>query len=869
MTKYLVIVESPTKIKTLQKFLGKDYRFESSVGHIRDLPEKRFGIELTDSVQCDYEVLSNKKEVVKKLILAAKQADIVYLCPDPDREGEAIAWHIRQLLPKEIKTKRVTFNSITAHEVQQAMHHPREIDGALVDAQQARRVLDRIVGYTVSPILAQRVQMGRRVPGQGSLSAGRVQSVALKLVVDREKEIENFISQEYWNLSVDLGAKSSSSFRANLLTVDGKRIEKIAKDGSSVQLDSQTKAQTVRERLKSASYTIQTIERKERRRFPVAPFTTSTLQQEASRHHGFSAGRTMSIAQELYEGIDLGSEGSEGLITYMRTDSVRIAPEAEDAVRKYIIAAYSQEFLEPTLRRFTSSKSAQEAHEAIRPTNLAHPPEKIQAYLSIDQFKLYSLIWRRFVATQMKPAIYDTVQVDIEALPGLMVRATGSQIKFRGFLSVYEEKYDEDLEDDTKLLPDLQQGESLRLLETYAEQAFTQPPARYTEASLVKALEQSGIGRPSTYAAIMNKIQSREYTIKDKGRLKPTTLGRVTVQLLENNFAKIMDTQFTAMMEDELEQIADAKLDWNRVVLDFWKEFDPILQEAKKSAHVPKVDTDRICPKCGHYLQKIWAGKDYFYGCSQYPECDFRSSFEQMDFDPKVHNPDFDWDQKCPLCTSDMIVRFGPYGVFLGCSKYPDCRGLVNAPKSGESALGPTETSCPATGCDGKLVARKSRFGKVFYSCSTYPHCDVIGNSVEEVLEKFEGHPKTAYQKKAPRGKVKAVKSRAAAKPKSSTSAKKTKSSTSAKSPKKPRAGVEITFSPALKEITGSTGATRPQLTKLLWDYVKVHNLQDPQDRRYILCDAKLEMVFHEKRVHMTQVAGLLSKHLKSDGSGS
>jgi DNA topoisomerase-1 len=855
MAKYLVIVESPTKMKTLSKFLGKNYTFESSIGHIRDLPVKRFGITLDDSVHCDYEVLAQKKDVVKKLIQEAKKADIVYLCPDPDREGEAIAWHIKALLPKETSTQRVTFNSITSEQVQLAFTSPREIDKNLVDAQQARRALDRIVGYMVSPILAQRVQMGRRSPNQGSLSAGRVQSVALIFIVDREKEIEVFKPHEYWNLSTLLTTNQGSTFKAHLYSVEGKRVEKQPKS-DQFGIGNLEQAQKIEQHLLKAQYQIDSIERKEKRRFPVAPFITSTLQQEASRHFGFSAQRTMSTAQQLYEGVDLGSSGSEGLITYMRTDSVKIAAPAQQALRTYIKATYGESMLEPKPRYFSSSKSAQEAHEAIRPSSLSYPPEQIQRFLSPDQFKIYSLIWRRFVATEMKAAIYDTVSVDIDA-DGCIVRATGSQIRFKGFLAVYEEKHDEDDEDESRLLPDLKEKEKLNLISVDKQQAFTQPPARYSEASLVKALEQSGIGRPSTYAAIMNKIQSREYTVKEKGKLKPTTLGCVTTELLKTNFSDILNAQFTAQMEDNLEQVACGQKDWQTVVLDFWKEFSPKLDNAKAHAHVPKIDTDKPCPKCGKHLQKVWAGKGYFYGCSSYPECDYRASNEQLDFDPQDYNPDFNWNQSCPKCSSEMKVRFGPYGAFLGCSKYPECRGLINAPKAGEQSLGATQTQCPAIGCDGSLVARKSRFGKNFYSCSTYPSCDVIGNEIDTVLEKFSDHPKTAYESKA---KARIAKPKAGVK-KTSTSTKKTKKDTVIKE-KKPTNSKGQQLSEELKLLVKVDQASRPELTRLIWDYIKSHQLQDPKDKRYILCDNLMQKVFQEPRIHMTQIAGKLGVHL-------
>jgi DNA topoisomerase-1 len=512
--KSLIIVESPTKIKTLKKFLGNDYILESSVGHIRDLPAKEFGIDIENNFTPKYTVLPDKHDVIARLKKAAKQCDIVYLAPDPDREGEAIAWHIKEILPPDTNCKRVMFNSITKDAVLKAIKNPSEIDPALVDAQQARRMLDRMVGYKISPILNRRIQRGK----EGSVSAGRVQSVALKLVVDREKEIEAFKPVEYWNLAALLKtASDDKSFSAALYSLDSARIEKELIEGKNVAtIGDKATAEKAVERMKKTPYVVQVVEKKEKRRFPVPPFITSTIQQEASRHYGFSSSKTMSIAQSLYEGIDLGQEGAEGLITYMRTDSVRVAPEAIEEVRSHILKSFGKDYLPSEPKFYSTQKSAQDAHEAIRPTNLKHPPEVIESFLTRDQFLLYQLVWRRFIASQMMPAIYDTVSADITGGDhGIVVRATGSVMKFPGFLAVYEERMDDEEKDpEARMLPPLEEGMTLNLLDVTSDQTFTRPPPRYTEASLVKELEKSGIGRPSTYATIMNKIQSREYTVK-------------------------------------------------------------------------------------------------------------------------------------------------------------------------------------------------------------------------------------------------------------------------------------------------------------------------------------------------------------------
>ena len=685
--------------------------------------------------------------MISNLKKAAKDVDIVYLAPDPDREGEAIAWHIASLLPKNTQYKRITYNELTRDAVAQAIASPREIDMHLVDAQQARRLLDRIVGYKISPLLQRRVQRGK----DGFLSAGRVQSVALKLVVDREKEIEAFVPVEYWNLGAMLECGDKSLYAA-LYSVGGKRIEKEPKKGC-ITIPNSGKAKELADQLQNASYQITSVEKKEKKRHPVPPFITSTLQQEASRHYGFPASRTMSIAQSLYEGVDMGKEGSEGLITYMRTDSVRLSKEAITQGRKCIKDTYGDEYLPDKPNQYSGKKGAQDAHEAIRPTNMAHPPEKIKKYLNADQLKIYSIIWKRFMASQMKPAIYDTVAAHIDTDKDMVLRVTGSTLKFKGFLAAYQEKHDTEESDDKEmLLPPLNEGDKLKLIEVKSEQAFTRPPPRYSEASLVKELEKSGIGRPSTYATIMNKIQSRAYTVKEKLYLKPTELGRVIIELLETSFGMIMDVGFTALMEQDLDKIADGDREWKSFLKEFWKKFQPLLETAEKEAHVPKQETDIDCPDCGSKLQKIWAKNKYFYGCSKYPECGFTASLEGLNFDKSEYAKDFDWDQPCPKCGASMTVRHGRFGAFLGCSKYPDCKGIVNIPKEGEDVAPQNLPKCPAVGCKGTLQMRRSRYGKTFFSCDEYPDCDVIGNDIDTILHKYKDHPKTAYVKKTRAG---------------------------------------------------------------------------------------------------------------------
>jgi len=885
--KALIIVESPTKIKTLKKFLGPNYLVESSVGHIRDLPEKEFGIDIENDFEPKYVTLPHKEDVIARLRKAAKECDVVYLSPDPDREGEAIAWHITQILPPDTNIKRVAFNSITKDVVLKALDHPRTIDIALVNAQQARRLLDRIVGYKISPLLNRRIQRGR----ENFLSAGRVQSVALKLVVDREKEIEAFKPVEYWNLGALLKTgPEERQFRASLYAVDGKRFEKEAIDGKEVTLiNNQQSSEAVLARMRPGPFEVLKIERKEKKRNPVPPFITSTLQQEASRHHGFSSSRTMSIAQGLYEGIDLGVDGAEGLITYMRTDSVRVVPEAIEEARQYIKNVYGAEFIPSEPKQYATQKSAQDAHEAIRPTNINHSPESIKAYLTRDQFMLYQLIWRRFVASQMVSAIYDTVSADIMSGEGILLRATGSVMKFSGFLAVYEEKHDdEEKDDENRLLPDLFEGQSLLLEELTSEQSFTRPPPRFTEASLVKELEKSGIGRPSTYATIMNKIQSREYTVKENGRLKPTELGQIIAQMLEASFQQIMNIGFTANMENNLELVAENHKDWKILIKEFWEQFSPMLETAMKEAFVPKVMTDIDCPQCKEgKLQKVWARSKYFYGCSRYPECNYSAPIEELNFNKEDYAEDFNWEQPCPICSGEMKVRHGRYGSFLGCKNYPECKGIINIPKKGETALSQEDLPpCVAVDCPGRMVARKSRFGKIFYSCSTFPACDVIVNDLDQLSTKYHQHPRTPYVKKEKKGKAKgkvAVKTKEAKettkKAKAPTKASvKAPAKTTAKdkaakektakvkkegAPKVPRKMPAYHLSAELTTIVGASELGRGEVTKKVWDYIKAHNLQDEKNKRLIRPDANLSRVFGSNEpVDMFKMAGLLNSHM-------
>jgi DNA topoisomerase I len=697
--KSLVIVESPAKAKTISKILGKDFTVKASVGHIKDLPVKEMGIDIDKNFTPNYIVIPGKEKVIRELKKASKDAEEIYIAPDPDREGEAIAWHIAdEVKGKSKKIYRVKFNEITKSAVLEAMKNPGEIDIQKVDAQQARRILDRLVGYELSPLLWRKVRKG--------LSAGRVQSVAVRLVVEREREIEAFRQEEYWSVNAEFEGSKKPQFWAKLFKYQNLKVE--IKNGDD--------AHSVVEQLKSGTYRLAKIERKKRRRMPSPPFITSTLQQEASRKLRFSAKKTMAVAQQLYEGIELGEEGAVGLITYMRTDSNRISAEAQQAGRDFIERSYGKEFVPEKPPVYKSKASAQEAHEAIRPTYLDHSPESIKQYLSKDQNSLYKLIWNRFIASQMSPAEIEQttfeISCDAERCKGDTVfRASGSVVKFQGFMILYTEGTDEVLDENEALLPALTEGETLRILQLEPKQHFTQPPPRYTEATLVKALEEKGIGRPSTYAAIMSTIQDRKYVQKADGKFSPTELGAVVNDLLVERFTDLMDIGFTASMEENLDHIEEGKMKWVKVVKDFYKPFHEKLMEAlaiKGKVKPQDIETETVCEKCGKPMVIRWGRHGRFMACTGFPEC---KNAKPLDGENQPADA-VETDEKCPKCGSPMVLKSGRFGKFLACSKYPECKSTKPLA---------TGVKCPEDG--GDIVERRSKRGKAFWSCSNYPAC--------------------------------------------------------------------------------------------------------------------------------------------------
>ena len=689
MGKKLLIVESPAKAKTIQKYLGKDFIVKASMGHVVDLPENEFGVDIEKDFKPKYTVIKGKSKVLKEIKEAAKKSDEVYLATDPDREGEAISWHIANAL-KRIKKEgiyRVRFNEITKKAIAEAVKNPDKIDENKVYAQQARRILDRIVGYTISPLLSRKFKR--------ALSAGRVQSVALRLICDREEEIRNFVKREYWTVEATL-EKDSQEFGAKAVAVDGKKLGKF-------DIPSKEKADEIVKRVSGKPFKVVKVERKERRRKPPAPFITSTLQQEASKRFGFPAKLTMQIAQQLYEGIDLGSE-RVGLITYMRTDSTRVSDEAIKEVREFIARELGKESLPARPRSYEGKapKSAQDAHEAIRPTSVFRTPESVKKYLTPEQYKLYDLIWRRFVASQMKDAVFNTVSADIEA-GGVTFRATGSTLKEEGFLKVYPVEVEE------KLLPDLKEGEEVKAKEVKGVQHFTEPPPRYTEGTLVKALEEEGVGRPSTYATIISNIIQRGYVEKEKQRLKPTELGEFINSLLKKLFPKIVDVKFTASVEEELDKIEEGRKDWRELLKEFYfGEFKELLEKAEKELKGMKgEEVGRSCPECGAPLLKVHGRYGTFIACSNYPKCKYKESLKEEE---KVG-------RKCPECGGELLIKRGKFGRFIACSNYPKCKYTEPL----------TFGKCPKCG-QGDIVERRSKKGKVFYGCSRYPDCDYVSS---------------------------------------------------------------------------------------------------------------------------------------------
>lgn len=693
MAKSLVVVESPAKAKTINKFLGKNFIVKASLGHIRDLPEKRLGVNIKDGFKPHYVTIKGKEKVIRELRKAAQSADKVYLAADPDREGEAICWHIKQALGKLGKPiYRITFNEITGKAIREALKNPGDINLNLVNAQQARRVLDRLVGYQISPILWRNVRKG--------LSAGRVQSVALRLVCEREEERERFQSQEYWVITAKLVGESGEPFTARLVAIGDRKAEI---EGKGFLMD-EKEAKAIAEKLKGLTFQVESVKRQTRRQKPPPPFITSRLQQEANRRFRFPARKTMTIAQQLYEGVELGGEGPVGLITYIRTDSTRVADEAIAAVRKVIRESYGSQYLPSKPNVYKSKKGAQDAHEAIRPTYMDRPPDSIKAHLSLDQYRLYNIIWRRFVASQMKPATLQLTTLDISA-DGHRLRANGSVILFDGFLRAYR---GEGGDEEKETLPPLKEGERLELLEVKPEQFFTQPPPRYTEATLIKELEDKGIGRPSTYATIISTLLDRGYVIKEKGYLAPTEIGIMVSRLLIKSFPEIMNVGFTADMEDKLDRIEDGKVDWVEVLREFYSGFRKYLETAPDKIHEAKKEmeeeTDEICERCGRKMVIKWGKYGRFLACSGYPECTNAKPIKEEEIVT---------DQVCDLCGSPMIIKTGRYGRFLSCSNYPKCKNT--------KPIG-TGVKCPK--CGGELVERRSKRGKTFYGCSNYPECD-------------------------------------------------------------------------------------------------------------------------------------------------
>ena len=732
MAKGLVIVESPAKAKTIQKYLGSGYDVEASLGHIKDLPKKSLGVDLDNDFSTEYVVIPGKEKVVAKLKKLAKTANAIYLAPDPDREGEAIAAHLAEELGGNrvdgkktkksaiIPIRRVTFNEITKRAVQEAFLHPRDIDTNLVDAQQTRRVLDRLVGYQISPLLWDKVRRG--------LSAGRVQTVALRLIVEREREIKAFVKEEYWTIDAHLQGQKPPAFDARFIGIGDEK----------TPIGNGEEAEKIKAALENADWAVRSVDTRERRRSPAAPFTTSKFQQDASRKLRFSVKRAMMIAQRLYEGIDLGGEeGTVGLITYMRTDSPQVSNDALAEVRELIGKDFGKEFLPESPNTYKSKKSAQEAHEAIRPTSVARHPDEVKQFLQEDEYKVYKLIWQRFVASQMNPAVFDQTTVDIDAIakPGDAVyrfRVTGSVLKFEGFLKVYEESKDSKDEEDEALkhkLPQLVEGQKLTLKGLNPEQHFTEPPPRFNEASLVKELEERGIGRPSTYSAIISTIQERQYVQKVGGKFIPTEIGFVVTDLLVANFKDIFDPQYTARLEEELDEIEDGKETWTDALKDFYKKFEKELHYAEKHMeNVKRMEkpTDEKCERCGSPLVIKWGKHGSFYACSAYDKTDPNScTFTKEN---PIDLPDLDsadvqettQEEYCENCGRPMVLKRGRFGQFMACTGYPECKTTRRLDQGKKVPDIPLDEKCPQ--CGRNLLLRHGRFGE-FISCSGYPEC--------------------------------------------------------------------------------------------------------------------------------------------------
>ncbi|EEF79825.1 DNA topoisomerase I [Methylophaga thiooxydans DMS010] len=713
MGKKLVIVESPAKAKTIKKYLGKDVEVLASYGHVRDLLPKEGAVDPANEFAMKYQVIDRNSKHVDAIVKAMKKADELYLATDPDREGEAISWHLLELLKKRgalknKETHRVVFHEITKQAVNDAVAHPRGLSMDMVNAQQARRALDYLVGFTLSPLLWKKVRRG--------LSAGRVQSPALRMIVERELEIEAFKPKEYWTIEADAVAQKKD-FQAKLTHFEGEKLSQFTVNNGEQSADVVAKLTSAAE----GKLLVTKVDKKQRKRNPAAPFTTSTLQQEASRKLGFGAQRTMSVAQQLYEGVDTG-EGAVGLITYMRTDSVSLAAEAIEEIRGFIAEKYGQKMVPGKPQEYkTKSKNAQEAHEAIRPTSVLRTPEEMKAYLSVDQLKLYTLIWQRTMSCQMVHATLNTVAVDLGCGQGNTFRANGSTVVNPGFMSVYLEGKDDTgkTDKDENLLPPMEVGEVVELKAIRPEQHFTEPPPRFSEASLVRSLEEHDIGRPSTYASIISTLLQREYVELVTKRFHPTDVGRVVGKFLVDHFTKYVDYNFTAQLEDELDAVARGEEEWIPLLTRFWAPFKEQVETKDKEVQRSDVTQellDEDCPKCGNKLSSRLGRSGRFIGCTAYPECDYTRNIDGEE--TSNNEPEVVEGRKCPKCESDLWIRTGRYGKFIGCSSYPKCKHI-------ESLEQPTNTGVDCPKCNkGEILTRKSRRGKVFYSCSEYPTCD-------------------------------------------------------------------------------------------------------------------------------------------------
>lgn len=708
MTKALVIVESPAKAKTINRYLGSGYLVKASMGHVCDLPKTKLGVDLKNDFKPTYQIIPERRRLVAELRKLAGECEKVILAADPDREGEAISWHISQLIEKENPNiYRAVFHEITEEAIKEAFFRLGPLDQNKINAQQTRRILDRLVGYLISPLLWKKIGRG--------LSAGRVQSVALRLICDREKEIKNFIPEEYWTVAAILKAENPPEFKATLVTIDGKK----------TRVKDSRQAEEILEICRRELFILEKIQVKAKKKNPPAPYITSTLQQEAYRILRFPVKKTMSVAQRLYEGLELGELGPVGLITYMRTDSVRVADVARQAAKKYIEEHFGPEYIpaKPVIHK--SRKTAQEAHEAIRPTHLDLPPEKVKPYLKRDEFELYKLIWNRFLASQMSPAELEETQFTIKvARYGFM--AKGEVIKFRGFLALYEEQHlqyedsqnsakkaemdnQEEKKEEVGLLPVAKEGEVLTLLDLQSKQNFTQPPPRYTEATLVKELEARGIGRPSTYAPTIATLQDRTYVIKEEGRFKPTELGMFVTDFLVKYFTELFDYKFTAKMEEQLDRISDGEADWLESLRQYYQPLQKYLEQGQETESIKRngIPVEDKCPRCGRNLVIKEGRYGRFKACSGFPECDYS--------EPLIKKETKILETKCPLCGSPLVYRRGRYGTFIACSNYPMCKYIHKENSD-------TGIPCPL-GCGGTIVKRKTRKGKYFYGCSNYPKC--------------------------------------------------------------------------------------------------------------------------------------------------